>query len=60
MSRRVVMTARGVMYEIRQSAPRGSPLIGAELRGFPPLELSETSWPVELGRGFDRGRTYCR
>ena len=58
MSRRFVMVARGVMYDIRQSAPRGSPLIGAERRGFPPLELvSETSWLVELGRVFDRRQT---
>ena len=59
MSRRIVIVARGVMYDIRQSAPRGSPLIGAERWGFPPLGLvSETSWLVELGRGFDSGQMY--
>ena len=40
MSRRVVMVARGVMCDIEQSTPRGSPLIGAERRGFPPRQES--------------------
>ena len=31
-----VMLACGVMCDVRQSAPRGGPLIGAEPRGFPP------------------------
>ena len=44
MSRRIVMVARGVMHDIRQSAPRGSPLIGAERRGFPPREESLVAW----------------
>ena len=35
MSIRIVMVTRGVMYDIGQSAPGGSPLIGAERRGFP-------------------------
>ena len=34
------MVARGVMCDIEQSAPRGSPLIGAERRGFPPRQES--------------------
>ena len=59
MSRRIVIVACGVMYDIRQSTPRGSPLIGAEPQGLPPLGLvRETSWLVELGRGFDSGQTY--
>ena len=58
MSRHIVIVARGVMYDIRQSAPRGSPLISTERRGFQPLELvSETSRLVELGRGFDKRET---
>ena len=40
MSRRVVMLARGVMCDIEQSVPRGSPLIGSERRGFPPWQES--------------------
>ena len=52
------MVAHEVMYDIRQSAPRGNPLIGAERRGFPPLELvSGTPWLVELGRGYHRRQT---
>ena len=38
------MVASGVAYDIRQSAPRGSPLIGAERRGFPPREESLVAW----------------
>ena len=44
MSRRIVMVTRGVMYDIGQSAPRGSPLIGAEPRGFPPRQESLVAW----------------
>ena len=45
MSRRIiVMVARGVMYDIRQSASRGSPLVGAERRGFPPREENLVAW----------------
>ena len=39
-----VMLARGVMCDVRQSAPRGGPLIGAEPRGFPPGEKSLVAW----------------
>ena len=46
MSRRIVMTAHGVMCDIRSSAIRGGPLIGAERWGFPPHELG----PRGLGR----------
>ena len=31
-------------YDIRQSAPRGRPLIGAERRGLPPREESLVAW----------------
>ena len=40
MSRRIVMVTRGVMYDIGLYAPRGSPLIGVERRGFPPRQES--------------------
>ena len=53
------MTVHGVMYDIRHqtSAPRGSPLIDAGPRGFPPLKLmSGTSWFGELGRDFIEDR----
>ena len=39
-----VMLARWVMCDVRQSAPRGGPLIGAEPRGFPPREESLVAW----------------
>ena len=39
-----VMLACGVMCDVRQSAPRGGPLIGAEPRGFPPWEESLVAW----------------
>ena len=39
-SRRIVMVTRGVMCDVGQSAPRRGPLIGAELRGFPPRQKS--------------------
>ena len=35
---------RGVMYDIGQSTPRGSPLIGVERRGFPPRQESLGAW----------------
>ena len=40
MGRRIVMVTRGVMCDIEQSAARGSHLIGAERRGFPPWQES--------------------
>ena len=58
IGRRVVMLAHGVMYDVSHPLPRGGPLIGAELRGIPPLKLlSGTSWFEELGRGFHRRQT---
>ena len=37
-SRRIVMVTRGVMCDVGKSALRMGPLIGAELRGFPPRQ----------------------
>ena len=50
------MVTRGVMYDIGQSAPRGSPLIGAERRGFPPRQESLVAWGVAaVWRQLDSG-----
>ena len=55
-----VMLARGMMCDVRQSAPRGGPLIGAEPRGFPPGEgslvaLRSGCQPQRLDRQLDSG-----
>ena len=52
-----VMSAGGVMCDVRHPRQGGGPLIGAGLRIYPPLELSATSWRGELGRGFHRRQT---
>ena len=42
ISRRIVMVASGVTYDIIQSAPRGSPLLGAERLNY--LQLFQLSY----------------